>query len=321
MFKVLFKSGDSNWLEYEEISHLIVTDQYLKAMGIEKPSAHNGINLLLDTLASAMIETETHIFKGVSKWLGIYLTAMALISPADILLPPSNCPTPKWTKPDDDAVDYGDGDGSQPGEDMVTTLSNDADAEGDVVNDVKGAAANGDIPMDTTEEQAPIEAPIVSQAAASILAPMEIGVAALSIAAPTHVDVALAQPIKFIFPTFKKQSVAPIAVDVAMGDPTLPSRGRMATPTLSRAAKKMVRECVLGQIPALSFDSVKPAPAVAKKTVAPAPVKLSNTDHVDLLKPSLHNPVFPFLRLFHGPYGIYISAPPLAPSLRFTRFG
>ncbi|KJA13182.1 hypothetical protein HYPSUDRAFT_95967, partial [Hypholoma sublateritium FD-334 SS-4] len=34
MFKVLFKSGDSNWLEYEEISHLIVTDQYLEAMGI-----------------------------------------------------------------------------------------------------------------------------------------------------------------------------------------------------------------------------------------------------------------------------------------------
>ena len=95
MFKVLFKSGDSNWLEYEEISHLIVTDQYLEAMGIEKPSTHNGINLPLDTLASAMIETETYISNGVSKGLGIYLTAMALISPADVALPPSNCPTPE----------------------------------------------------------------------------------------------------------------------------------------------------------------------------------------------------------------------------------
>lgn len=86
-----------------------------------------------------------------------------------------------------------------------------------------------------------------------------------------------------------------------MGDPTSPSLGRKATPTLRRGSAKNVAH----EITALSFASVKPT--TTKKTVTPAPVtvKLNNTDRVELARPSLHNPVYPFSRLFHGPYGIY----------------
>lgn len=216
MFKVLFKSGDSNWLEYEEISHLIVTDQYLEAMGIEKPSTHNEINLPLDTLASVMIETESYINQEIHNGREIYSTSMEN-SPVNVALPPSKCPTPEWTDPNDhDAVDYGTEDdpgyyGSQPGEDPVDGPCGDVDAEGELDGSelaVAGTATmvvsttDGDKAMDTEEAQAPIEAPV---APASILAPVELNVAALSLSESTHTRHAHRRANQGCLPTLQEE--------------------------------------------------------------------------------------------------------------------
>ena len=38
-FKVLFTSGENSWMPYEQVSHLVILEQYLEAMGAENINA------------------------------------------------------------------------------------------------------------------------------------------------------------------------------------------------------------------------------------------------------------------------------------------